>query len=245
MPFAIIAMAINVAFVIHAAKTGRFNPWGYVILFLPGVGAVAYVLVELLPEWMGTRQGQQARKRVINTLNPEKEYRRLLDDVAIADTIANRSALADECLLLGKFEEALVHYDNILARPMGEEPAYALGKARAEFGLGHPQATVATLDDLRARWPEYQSADGHLLYARALSESGRTAEALDEFRAVSNYFAGAEARVRWAMLLETAGRQAEAKTIYTELLTQMRRAPKYVRKAQAEWIAIAERQLRA
>ena len=84
-----------------------------------------------------------------------------------------------------------------------------------------------------------------MLYARALSESGRTAEALDEFRAVSNYFAGAEARVRWAMLLESAGRQAEAKTIYTELLTQMRRAPKYVRKAQAEWIAIAERQLRA
>ena len=150
MPIAIILMAINVAFVVHAAKTGRFTPWGYIIFLLPGVGAVAYVLVELIPEWMGTYQGQQARRRVVSTLNPEKEYRRLTDELAITDTIANRSALADECLLLGKFEEALVHYDNILARPMGEEPAYALGKARAEFGLGRPQAAVATLDDLRA-----------------------------------------------------------------------------------------------
>ena len=245
MPLAIVLMLINVAFIVHAAKTGRFNPWGYVILFLPGVGALAYVLVELIPEWMGTHQGQQARRRVVNALDPEKQYRKLSDDLAISDTIATRAALADECLLLGKFEEALVHYEAILALPLGEEPAYALGKARAEFGIGRPRATVGTLDDLRARWPDYHSADGHLLYARALAESGRTDEALDEFRAVSNYFAGAEARVRWAMLLETVGRQAEARVLYTDLLTQMRRAPKYVRKAQAQWISIAEKQLRA
>lgn len=245
MPIAIVVMAINIAFIIHAAKTGRFNPWGYVMLFLPGVGTVAYVLAELIPEWMGTYQGQQARQRVVNTLNPEKEYRRLMDELAITDTIANRVALAEECLALGKYEEALSHYDNTLSRPMGDEPAYALGKARAEFGFGRPQAAVATLDDLRARWPDFQSADGHLLYARALAGSGRTDEALEEYKAVSSYFPGAEARVRWAMLLESLGRHSEAKAIYAELLTQMRRAPKYVRKAQAEWIGIAQKQLRA
>jgi hypothetical protein len=245
MPIAIILLAINVAFIVHAAKTGRFMPWGYLILFLPGVGTIAYILVELVPEWLGSRQGQQATRRVINTLNPEKDYRRLQDDLAITDTIANRAALAEECLHLGKYEEALEHYDNILSRPMGEEPAYALGKARAEFGLGKPQAAVATLDDLRGRWPDYQSADGHLLYARALEGSGRTNEALEEYKAVSGYFAGAEARVRWALLLEKMGRKAEAKTIYAELLTQMQRAPKFVRKVQAEWIAIAEKQARA
>ena len=120
-----------------------------------------------------------------------------------------------------------------------------LGKARAEFGFGRPQSAVATLDELRARWPDFQSGDGHLLYARALAGSGRTDEALEEYKAVSGYFPGAEARVRWAMLLESLGRLTEAKTIYAELLTQMRHAPDYVRKAQAEWIAIAQRQLRS
>jgi hypothetical protein len=245
MPLAALFAVIDIVLVIHAAKTGRFSPWGYVILMLPGIGAAAYVLVELAPEWFGSAQGRRVQRRVVNTLDPEKEYRRLRDELDIADTIATRVALADECLLLEKFDEALQHYDNVLSRPMGDEPAYALGKARAEFGLGRPQETVATLDHLRARWPDYQSADGHLLYARALEACDRTADALEEYAAVAQYFAGAEARVRWALLLDKAGRHAEAKRIYTDVLTQMRRAPKYVRKVQAEWIARAERELRA
>jgi hypothetical protein len=46
-------------------------------------------------------------------------------------------------------------------------------------------------------------------------------------------------------LLAKVGREAEAKRLYSDVLTQMRRAPKYVRKVQAEWIAIAEKGLRA
>jgi len=128
---------------------------------------------------------------------------------------------------------------------MGDEPAYALGKAQAQFALGRPQDAIVTLDELRDRWPDYQSAEGHLLYARSMEESGRTAEALDEYRAVADYYAGAEARVRWAMLLAKLGRDSEAKRLFSDVLTQMRRAPKYVRKIQAEWIAIAERGVRA
>lgn len=126
---------------------------------------------------------------------------------------------------------------------MGEEPVYALGKARAEFGLERPQQAVATLDDLRARWPDYQSADGHLLYARALEACGRTEEALAEYQAVAAYYPGAEARVRYGLLLDKAGRPAEAKAVLAEVLVQLKRAPKYVRQVQAEWIALAERAL--
>lgn len=245
MPLLLVLALLDVIFIVHAAKTGRFWPWAYLILLLPGIGAIAYVLVELLPEWMGSPRGQMARQRVVNTLDPEKHYRKLADDLAMSDTIANRVALAEECLALGKFEEARWHYESVLSRPLGEEPAYALGKAQAEFGLGRPQEVLATLDQLKARWPNYDSAEGHLLYARALEESGRTDEALDEYRALADYYSGAEARVRWAMLLQKLGRNAEAKTICSALLTQMQRAPRYVRKAQAEWIAIAERALRA
>ena len=101
------------------------------------------------------------------------------------------------------------------------------------------------MDDLQKRWPDFQSAEGHLLYARALAEAGRTEEALNEFHAVAAYFPGAEARVRYGLLLDQVGRATEAKVIFTELLIQMRRAPKYVRKVQAEWLSIAEKQLAA
>jgi hypothetical protein len=95
----------------------------------------------------------------------------------------------------------------------------------------------------RRRWPDFQSAEAHLFYARALAEVDRIDEALDEYHAVSAYFPGAEARVRYGMLLRMVRRTAEARVVFNELLLQMKRAPKYLREAQAEWLSIAEKQL--
>jgi hypothetical protein len=50
---------------VHAAKTGRFMPWGWIILLIPGFGALAYVLAELVPEWFGSAQGQRARRNIV------------------------------------------------------------------------------------------------------------------------------------------------------------------------------------
>jgi hypothetical protein len=244
MPLGLILLVIEVVLIVHAAKTGRFMPWGLIIFFLPGIGSLVYILVELVPEWLGSPRAQRARGRLVNTLDPSKRYRLLADQLEVTDTIANRSALAEECLTLGKYDEALRNYEHILSLPMGDDAIYALGKARAEFGLGRAQDAVATLDDLRMRWPDYHSAEGHLLYARALEESGRTEDALTEFQALANYYPGAEARVRYGLLLDKAGRQTEAKSVLTEVLAQLKRAPKYVRRAQAEWIALAERAVR-
>lgn len=240
MPLAALLLAVNVALIVHAARTGRFMPWGLVILFLPGIGGLAYVLVELVPEWLGSAHGQRARRHVASKLDPQKRYRALHDDLQVTDTIANRAALADECLALGKYDEAKDHFEAILARPMGEDAVYFLGRARAEFGLGFFEQTVATLDELRERWPAYQSADGHLLYARALDEAGRSSAALEEYQALADYFPGPEAHVRQALLLQRLGRVRDAHELFNEVLTRMKRAPKYVRRANAEWISIAE-----
>jgi hypothetical protein len=131
MPIVLLLAVLNLALIVHAAKTGRFSPWGFIILMMPGIGAIAYVAMELLPEWFGTQQGQQARKKVGLALDPDKRIRALQDQLAIADTIANRAALAEECLARGRYRDAEAHYDAILARPMGDEPGHLLGKAAA------------------------------------------------------------------------------------------------------------------
>jgi hypothetical protein len=244
MPLVLILVLLDISLVVHAAKTGRAQPWAYIILMVPAIGAVAYIVAVLIPDWMGSAQGQQTQRTIANKLNPEKRYRALSDALEIADTIANRVSLAEECLELEKYEEAKRHFEVILSRPMGDEPVYMLGKARAEFGLGHPEETIATLEALRERWPDYQSGEGHLLYARALETVGRLQGALAEYHALSAYYVGAEARVRYGVLLARMGREAESKAWLTDVLKQLRRSPAHVRKAQAEWIALAERALR-
>jgi hypothetical protein len=243
VPFALIIVLLDIMLVYHASRTGRLQPWAFIILMIPGLGALAYVLVELLPEMLSGPGARQARRRVADKLDPERLYRELSDRLAATDTIANRAALAAECLKIGRFEEAALHYDHLLTLPMGEEPHYALGKAQAEFGGNRPAEALATLDDLQKRWPDFDSPEAHLLYARALAEVGRINEALEEFHAVAAYFPGAEARVRYGLLLKLVGRSAEAKVVFAELLVQMKRAPRYSREAQAEWLSIAEEHL--
>jgi hypothetical protein len=240
----LLLIAIEIALVVHAAKRGRASPWAFIIFFVPVFGALAYVIAEMVPEWLGTYQGQKARASVGRAINPEKTYRALKTGLEIADTIANREALAEECLALGRFEEAKAQYDAILAMPTGEEPGYMAGRARAEFGLGRFADARATLDTLRSRWPGWQSGDAHLMYARALEEDGHIAEAVDEYQALSSYYAGAEPRVRLGLALRRLGREAEARTVLTDVVHQMRLAPKFARKVQAEWISMAEAALR-
>jgi len=241
MPVALVVLLLDITLNYHASKTGRLQPWAFIILMIPLVGALAYIVVELVPEWFGSPGAQQARKRIAGRLDPEKAYRELSD--RLADTIASRHALAAACLNVRRFDEAERHYDHVVTLPMGREPAYALGKAQAQFGLNRFADTLATLDDLKQQWPDFESAEGHLLYARSLAEVGRIDEALDEYHAVVAYFPGAEARVRYGMLLRMTGRNAEARIVFNELLLQMKRAPKYLREAQAEWLSIAEKQL--
>jgi hypothetical protein len=245
MPLAIILVLLDVTLVFHAVKTGRVRPWAFIILMVPGIGALAYILIELIPELLGGPEARAARRRIANKLDPEKQYRALSEQLETADTVANRTALAAECLEVARFDEARGHYDHILKQQAGDEPVFALGKARAEFGMNLPAEAVATLEAMRDRWPEFESPEGHLLYARALAGAGRTDEALDEYQAVTQYFSGAEARVRHGLLLDQIGRATEAKVLLTELLIQMKRAPKHVRKMQAEWLAIAEKHLAA
>ena len=243
MPVALVVLLLNITLIYHASKTGRLQPWAFIILLVPFVGALAYIVVELISEWFGSPGGQQARKRIAGKLDPEKGYRELSERFDRSDTIANRRCACGrmpEDRAVRRSRAALRSYPHSAD---GSEPVYALGKAQAQFGLNRPADTLATLDDLKAQWPDFESAEGHLLYARSLAEVGRIDQALNEYHAVAGYFPGAEARVRYGMLLRMAGRNAEARVVFNELLLQMKRAPKYLREAQAEWLSIAEKQL--
>ena len=72
-----ILLILEVMLIIHAVRTGRASPWAFIILFAPLIGAIAYVIAVLIPDWFGSPQGRRAQRRVANSLNPEKRYREL------------------------------------------------------------------------------------------------------------------------------------------------------------------------
>jgi len=144
VPVALVVLLLDITLIYHASRTGRLQPWAFIILMVPLIGSLVYICVELIPEWLSGPGAQQARRRVANKLDPEKQYRELSDRLAVSDTIANRAALAAECLNIARFDEAERHYDHILKLPMGGEPAYALGKANAQFSRNRSADAIVT-----------------------------------------------------------------------------------------------------
>lgn len=245
MPIIAIITIFSVTLLAHAAKTGRFSPWGYIILFAPGLGGIVYLLFEVLPEFFGSYRGQKLGADVKRKLSPDRNYHALRDEMAIAPTIANRAALARECLATRRFDEALVHYRVLKASDSYAEPQYWIGAARALQGLETPAPALRELDELKQRWPDYHSQEGHLLYARLLEASGRHDEALAEYEALANYYAGAEPRARRADLLLRLGRPTSARRDAELLLATLHRSPSHVQRAQREWIDMAKKVMAA
>ncbi len=231
MPFLSIALlALNAFCVVHAARSGRFWPWAWVVLFLPVVGAAAYLLMEFLPAWHASPNGQRMVSGVAKAVDREKTYRLLKDELDTVDTIANRVALAKECEALGRFGEAVTLLDGVVSSPLGHEATFHIDRARMLLAAGCAEAAIAGLEWVKAEWPNESSPIGHLTYARALVACGRMAEAEDEYRALTQYFVGPEPGVELARLYKSQGRAADAKAVAADYARRIERSPDFAKR---------------
>jgi hypothetical protein len=176
-------------------------------------------------------------------IDPERDYRALVEQFDTADTAENRRALAEECLRLGKTNQAITLFKGALAGVHKDDPTLMHALARAYFAAQDFAACTRTLDALRAANPKFESAEAHLLSARSLEAEGRRDRALGEYAAVANYFAGAEARCRYALLLQRVGHAQQARQLFTDVVRAVDKAGGPFKRAQREWYDIARQNL--
>jgi hypothetical protein len=234
-------MLIAIGLAIHAYRTGRMSPWLWIILFLPGLGSLLYVILELGPELLSGRTAKRVKRDLVATVDPGRDYRTLAREVQIAPTVHNRLRLAEECLRLGRVQEAATLYEDSATGLHAADPAVLGGLARARFGTGDLAGARAALDALRAENPDWRPADVQLLYARILEGQGQTQEALAALRALATTYPGEEARCRYAELLARTGDAQAARAEYREIVRRVDLQGKAYRKQQSAWYDAAKR----
>ena len=241
MPFFLLHTLVMAGLVVHVIKTGRNTIWIWVLVLLPGAGAVAYVAVEILPELFRSRAGRRAAKAMRSTIDPDRDLRQYATEVQLSGNVDSRRRLAEELASRGQFAEAIETWRSALTGIYEHDPVILLGLANAQFGAGEYRAARETLDSIMQHNPDFRSPDGHLLYARSLEGEGNTQKACSEYEALTKYYAGAEAKVRYAQLLQRLGDSNRARTVYRELLDYAQVAPAHYRKVQKEWLNLARR----
>ena len=141
MIFALVPYILQLVLIIHCIKTNKPFYWIYLIIFIPYVGGVAYLLVELLPALLNSRQLRQTGQSIVRTFNPSHEIKRLQEQLENQDTVSNRTALAQAYIEAQQYDKAVPLLQSCLTGPFADDRATLFLLARALFADG--QGTAA------------------------------------------------------------------------------------------------------
>jgi len=243
LPVSILSLLIQAALIVHVIRTGRNTLWILAIGLLPGVGSLAYLVAEVLPDLFGGRAARRAKTGLGRMIDPNRDLRRATAEVEISGNVDARRRLGEELFDRSQYGEAIDVYRGGLKGIFEHDPTLLLGLAKAQFGNEDFAAARATLELLTQHNPDFKSADAQLLYARTLEAQDALDEAERAYALVAPGFPGAEARLRYGLLLKRRGKLDEAQRVLKDLLDGAKLGPAHYRRAQAEWLDRARREL--
>lgn len=239
----LLSIAVQAALIAHVIKTGRSWLWVVAIFLLPPAGPIAYVAVEILPDLFRGQTGRRARSGMHRIIDPDRDLRRASAEVQISGNVDARRRLAGELLERRQFDAAIEAYQGGLRGIFENDPTLLAGLAKAQFAKNDFSAAHATLERLQRHNPEFRSPETQLLHARTLEALDSLDAAEAAYEAAAPAFPGAEARVRYALFLKRRGKLGQAGAILKDLLDAAKLGPAHYRRAQAEWLERARREL--
>jgi len=243
MPIIALSVLIQIACAVHCVRGGRNQMWLMVIIFLSLPGCLAYAIFEILPDYAGRRPVRAMKQAATKALDPERELRRAREALDIADTAANRSDLADALAALGRWNEAVPHYEMAETKAPGVDRGLRLKLATACFEAGRSDRALTLIEHLPPSGSASENDRAALLHARLLEEAGETARAIELYTGLGERMPGGEALCRHAALLLAEGRRAEAVSLLAEAEKRAKRMDRYERAKQADMYEWAAEQL--
>jgi hypothetical protein len=223
-PYGIILQAIAIA---HFARRRPDSYWLWIIIIGGGLGALAYILLEVVPDAGLLRTSFQ--------VFPRRRHIKLLQ-AAILDnpSIGNYEELGDLYLEDKKYAEARGCFDKVIAA-RGEYPHAHYQRALAAMALEDYRAAVADLDRVVALDPKYDYQRAAGLLAHALGKIGEPERALALFANVTELSTLSETQINYASLLADQHRPAEAREWAEKVLRKKPAMPAYLRRRERPW----------
>jgi hypothetical protein len=248
MPIIALSILVQIACAVHCVRGGRNQMWLMVIIFLSIPGCFAYFIFEILPGLAGRREVLAVKSAAVKVIDPAREVRLARDALDIADTAANRLALADALAAQGQWRDAIGHYDLAEAKAPGVDRAIRVKLAKACFEAGQFARAREILEALPPSGSLSENDRSALMLARLFEQDGENDRALAIYADVGTRLTGGEAQCRHAALLMTLGREREALPLLVEIEKRVKRIDRHERARNSdmyEWAADSLAELRA
>ena len=218
----LMAMALT-----HFARRRPETYWLWIILIGGGLGALAYLLIEALPDLGLLRQS-------FRVFSHRKRIRQL--EVMVLDNPAagNFEEMGDLYLEQKKYAKAKDCYDRaISSRTDSPDPFYR--RAICEIELGDFQGAATDLERVIAKDKNYDYQRAAGLLAHAWGKSGRTEQANALFTQVTQTSTLSETQYNYASFLAEQGKPGEARQWLQRIMAKKATMPRYLKRRERSW----------
>jgi len=222
--------------IVHFIRRRPDTYWLYIILIGGGLGAIAYIFVEVLPDFGLLRQSFKVfpRRRRIHELEAI-----ILDN----PSAGNYEELADLYLEERKYQRARECYDKaISSRTDSPDPFYRRGLAEIE--LHDFPAAVSDLERVVSKDRKYDFHRAAGLLAHAYARTGQPEKADALFRQTVQISTLSETYLNYASFLAELGRTAEAREWTQRILAKKPTLPGYLKRRERPWFRKASNLLK-
>lgn len=243
MPWFVLSIALQLICIVHVFRTGRNTAWIMAIAFLPMVGVLAYLIVEILPGMPGDRRVRQARVKIADTIDPERRVRDAQGAVDFSDTVGNRMEYGDALMARERYDLALEQFRAAERKSPHIDKAIGMRIAEAAYGAGLAKDALTALDRLPETSSQSERDRRNFLRGKVAEIDDRPADALALYRTIVERVPGDEVRCRMAAILIGQGDKAGARVLLQDVERRMKRMPAATVKADAEMYDWARRTL--
>jgi len=222
-PYGIVLQAMAL---IHFYQRRPDNYWLFIILMGGSIGSLAYILMEVVPDFgllRGSFQAFPRRKRI-------KQLEGLIID---NPSIGNYEELGDLLLDEDQFARARECFDKVIARSDSIDPFYR--RALCAIALGDFPAAAADLERVVSRDPKYDYHRAMGFRAHALAKLGDRDTADKLFRTALELSTLSEIQYHYAAFLAETGRASEAREWLEKILLKKQTMPDYIRRRERIW----------
>lgn len=212
---------------IHFAKRRPEGFWLFVIIFLGGLGAAVYIIVEMVPDLdllrgVLERRGRRRRIAALQAMSRENS------------AVGNIEELADLLMEERQFAKARELYNQVITpRTDDLDPYYRRGIAALE--LKDAPAAVVDLERVIAKDPKYDFNRAIALLAQAYALTNQPEKANATFEAAVDKSTLSETELNYATFLAAQGRNAEARAMAQRMIDRKHSIPRYLQRRERPW----------
>ncbi len=214
---AIVIIALQLITLVHAVKNGRTSPWIYLILFLPIIGSLAYIYIEILSQQrMFSLEGLTAFIDKLLT-RPAQKIARLEKELSFIDTITTRENLAKAYFEAGNMVKAIEYYNSCLNNLPANDLPIRNTLVKLYIKTKQYSQGLAEISVIQKQRLGKLTSDEQFCLAQIQENLGNYKEALESYSQAVNDYHSLEINYRYLLLLTRQNKLAE-------ILEQMRLA---------------------